>query len=258
MLRSPTRAAARARLAATSANASDVAGVHANLERIAAALHFVHRRAAPRGSSRRGPIERAGSRSGDTGHRAAAGRRPTAPRNRRRSAPASRAAAPCSLEIERRRQLAARERDQIRASPRGLGRGAARFRASDLRRAPLRAIQIHEYAHLAAQDRGHDRRQDVVDRAELVAALRLHLVGIGRDEDDRRVRRVPCLRISSAVSMPSMSGMLTSSRMTANSRSSSSRSASAPDARARGSRRAPRAPRGKRAACRPGRRRRGC
>src|SRR6185295_14325429 len=39
-----------------------------------------------------------------------------------------------------------------------------------------------------------------------------------------------CWRMSSAVSMPSMSGMLTSSRITANSRSSSSRSASAPEA----------------------------
>ncbi len=39
----------------------------------------------------------------------------------------------------------------------------------------------------------------------------------------------PCLRMSWAVSMPSMSGMLTSSTMTANSRSSSSRNASAPE-----------------------------
>ena len=38
-----------------------------------------------------------------------------------------------------------------------------------------------------------------------------------------------CWRINSAVSMPSMSGMFTSSRMTATSRRSSSRNASAPE-----------------------------
>ncbi len=92
-----------------------------------------------------------------------------------------------------RRQLAARECDQIRAAPRGLGQRAAGFCARDPRGAPLRAVQVDEDAHLAAQDRGHDRRQDVVDGAELVAALRLHLVGISRDEDDRRVRRSPVL-----------------------------------------------------------------
>ena len=91
--------------------------------------------------------------------------------------------------IERRSELAARERDQIGAALRRLGGGSRGFCARDLRRAPLGAIEVHEDAHLAAQDRRHDGRQDVIDGAELVAALRLHLVGIGRDEDDRRVRR---------------------------------------------------------------------
>ena len=81
-------------------------------------------------------------------------------------------------------------------------------------------VQLDEDLHLGAQDLGHDRREDVVDRAERIALGRVHLVGEGGDEDDRRVRRSACgWRISAAVSKPSMSGMLTSSRMTANSRS---------------------------------------
>ena len=54
---------------------------------------------------------------------------------------------------------------------------------------PLHQVQVDEHLHLGAQHLGHHRRQDVVDRAERVAARGLHLVGVGGDEDDRRVRR---------------------------------------------------------------------
>ena len=50
-------------------------------------------------------------------------------------------------------------------------------------------VQVDEDLDLGAQDLGHDRREDVVDRAERIAARRLHLVGVRGDEDDRRVRR---------------------------------------------------------------------
>jgi hypothetical protein len=93
------------------------------------------------------------------------------------------------VELERRRKLPTCERDQIGAALRRLGGRPRSLGARDFRRAPLSAIEIHEHPHLATQDRGHDGRQDVVDGAELIAALRLHLVGIRRDEDDRRMRR---------------------------------------------------------------------
>ena len=50
-------------------------------------------------------------------------------------------------------------------------------------------VQLDEHLDLGAQHLRHHRRQDVVDRAERVAARGLHLVGVGGDEDDRRVRR---------------------------------------------------------------------
>jgi hypothetical protein len=53
----------------------------------------------------------------------------------------------------------------------------------------LGQVQVDEHPDFRAQHLGDDRRQDVVDRAERIAADRLHLVGVGGDEDDRRVRR---------------------------------------------------------------------
>ena len=50
-------------------------------------------------------------------------------------------------------------------------------------------MQLDEDLDLAAQHLRHDRRQDVVDGAERIAARGLQLVGVGGDEDDRRVRR---------------------------------------------------------------------
>ncbi len=60
--------------------------------------------------------------------------------------------------------------------------------------APLRLLgqqeELDEHPHLGAQDLGHHRRHDVVDRAQRVALRRMHLVVVvGRDEDDRHVRR---------------------------------------------------------------------
>ena len=54
----------------------------------------------------------------------------------------------------------------------------------------LELVELDEHLDLAAQDLRQDRRQDVVHRAERVALGRLHLVGVGGDEDDRRVRRL--------------------------------------------------------------------
>ena len=44
---------------------------------------------------------------------------------------------------------------------------------------------------LRPQDLRDDRREDVVDRAEGIALGGVHLVAEGRDEDDRRMRRLP-------------------------------------------------------------------
>src|SRR5262245_53110610 len=55
------------------------------------------------------------------------------------------------LEIERRRELAARSRDELGAPRRLLGRGPVRLGARERLRAPLRAIQLHERADLAAE-----------------------------------------------------------------------------------------------------------
>jgi hypothetical protein len=54
----------------------------------------------------------------------------------------------------------------------------------------VQAMQLDQRLHLAAQDVGHHRREDVVDGAERIAARGVHLVGEGGDEDDRRVRRL--------------------------------------------------------------------
>jgi hypothetical protein len=55
--------------------------------------------------------------------------------------------------------------------------------------APLQHRQFDEDPHLGAKDLGHHRRQDVVDRAQRVAAAGLDLVRVGGDEDDGGVRR---------------------------------------------------------------------
>src|SRR5262249_9737960 len=47
--------------------------------------------------------------------------------------------------------------------------------------------QLDEHLDLGAQHLGHDRREDVIDGAQLVALGGVHLVGEGGDEDDGRV-----------------------------------------------------------------------
>ena len=91
----------------------------------------------------------------------------------------------------------ARAREEVRAA-RGLFRRDSRgFRPGPRHllpghgaRALLHLVQVDEHPHLAAQHVGDHRREDVVHRAERVALRGLHLVGVGGDEDDRRVRRV--------------------------------------------------------------------
>ena len=255
------RAAARARRAATAANGSSrrrrrESRAHSRRSALRPSPAGPSAAAAPALSS-----ERAGSRS--------CRYKPTRTRCRcRRTAPrnpptlgtsTSSSRSMLARKIERRRQLAARERDQIGAALRRFGSGARGLGARDLRGAPLRAIEIDEHAHLAAQDRRHDGRQDVVDGAELVAALRLHLVGIRRHEDDRRVRRPAVLadelrRLDAVdvghVDVEHDDGELALEQL--------AQRLGAGARRARGSRRDPRAPRGTRAAYRPNRRRREC
>ena len=72
---------------------------------------------------------------------------------------------------------------------RRLGGGLRDARIGLPRDATLQQLQLDEHPHLGAQHLGHHRRQDVVDRAQRIAARGLHLVGVGGDEDDRRVRR---------------------------------------------------------------------
>ena len=80
------------------------------------------------------------------------------------------------------------------------------------------AEQVDEHPHLGPQDLGHDRRGDVVHRPLGVALGGADLVGEGGEEDDRACGPTACRwRIRAAVSKPFMPGMLTSSRMTANS-----------------------------------------
>ncbi len=96
--------------------------------------------------------------------------------------------------VEQAAQLMAELRQERRAARRLLGHRQRRFssrvrhaRIGLARDAPLQHLQLDEHAHLGAQHLGHHRRQDVVDRAERVAARGLDLVGVGGDEDDRRV-----------------------------------------------------------------------
>ena len=94
------------------------------------------------------------------------------------------------LEVERGAELAARVREEVGAATLVLGRMAGRLGFRHGARALLHLPQLDEHLDLAAQDIGAHRREDVVDRAERIALRRLHLVGVGGDEDDRRVRRL--------------------------------------------------------------------
>jgi hypothetical protein len=87
--------------------------------------------------------------------------------------------------------------EEARAPLGVLGRGARGLLAREryalvgaLPQLVVQAMELHQGLHLAAQDVRHDRREDVVDGAERVATGRVHLVGEGGDEDDRRVRRL--------------------------------------------------------------------
>jgi len=52
----------------------------------------------------------------------------------------------------------------------------------------VRARERHEHAHLGAQDVRRERADQVVHRAQGIPTRRLHFVGVGGEEDDRRVR----------------------------------------------------------------------
>ena len=93
------------------------------------------------------------------------------------------------LEVERGAELTARVREEVGAAALLLGGVARAFRFGHGADALLHLPQLDEHLDLAAQDIRPHRRQDVIDRAERVAVRRLHLVGVGGDEDDRRVRR---------------------------------------------------------------------
>ena len=92
-------------------------------------------------------------------------------------------------EVERGAELTARVREEVGAAALLLGGVARAFRFGHGADALLHLPQLDEHLDLAAQDIRPHRRQDVIDRAERVAVRRLHLVGVGGDEDDRRVRR---------------------------------------------------------------------
>ena len=83
------------------------------------------------------------------------------------------ARAPLRFLRDRARRLLARERNALVGAALELG---------------VELMQLHQRLHLAAQHVRHHGRQDVVHGAERVAARRVHLVGEGGDEDDRRVR----------------------------------------------------------------------
>ncbi len=50
--------------------------------------------------------------------------------------------------------------------------------------------QVYEDADLRAQDWRNHRREDVIDGPKLIATHDLHLIGVARDENDRRVAAV--------------------------------------------------------------------
>ena len=120
--------------------------------------------------------------------------------SRRSAAPPSRAGACRHLAVERRAELAAGVRQEVRAArvllgdlARRLGRGERDALVGAAGAGAAAQVQLDEHlAPCVRSTSGTDRRQDVVDRAERVAARGLHLVGVGGDEDDRRVRASAC------------------------------------------------------------------
>ena len=94
-------------------------------------------------------------------------------------------------------QDGARLGEEGRAPRRLLGGGPRRLRprqrhvllglALDLLRL---LVEVDEDADLGPEDLRHDRREDVVDRAQRVALGGVHLVAERGDEDDRRLRRL--------------------------------------------------------------------
>ncbi len=53
---------------------------------------------------------------------------------------------------------------------------------------PVHAVQLDEDTHLRAEHLGNDRRRYVIDGAEGITALGLHVVHVRCDENDRRLR----------------------------------------------------------------------
>ena len=219
------RPAAARRTAVARAAPARGAGVRSALRsasRVASRERCRRSRRRTRGS----PRADAASPSSDAGRARPARRRARAAPSRANAAPASRAAARRrDLDVERAAEHAARLRQEVRAPrvllgdrARRLGRGERDPLVGLPAQAPLHQVQVDEDLDLRAQDLRHDRREDVVDRAERVAA---------RPSASRRRTAVTKMigvcaerlywRISAAVSKPSMSGMLTSSRITANS-----------------------------------------
>ena len=99
------------------------------------------------------------------------------------------------VDVERARHDLCRFREEARAALRVLRARARRLLAHErhalVGTAPelrVELVELHQRLHLAAQHVRDHGRQDVIDRAEGVAARRVHLVGEGGDEDDRRVR----------------------------------------------------------------------
>ena len=100
------------------------------------------------------------------------------------------------FDVQRTRQQLARLGKVVGAMDRFFRRRPRRFGPSQgfasrglLLQLAVHAEQFDEHPHLRAQHLGHDRRGDVVDRAQGVAALGLAFVHVRRDEDDRRLGR---------------------------------------------------------------------
>ena len=99
------------------------------------------------------------------------------------------------IDVERARHDLCRFREEARAALRVLRDRARRLLAHQrhalVGTAPelrVELVELHQRLHLAAQHVRDHGRQDVIDRAEGIAARRVHLVGEGGDEDDRRMR----------------------------------------------------------------------
>ena len=137
------------------------------------------------------------------GERRGAGQRRRLGRAARRRRPALPPRANARLrhrlaEAEERARAVGHDRKDILGRARGIDRerGARelvelRGALAELGRLPADLLglpeELDEHRHLGAQHLGHDRRQDVIDRAEPVPARHVRLVAVGGDEDDRRV-----------------------------------------------------------------------